>query len=182
MQELGPPIMQLLAFSLIAVALASSWLLDKKYEAGTSFQFIFPEDDDTNLTTLEARRQCAKNYVRMWWIGAIIQVSLISIGGYLIFSLYGALTFLAIFGFFRFTSGIFYIRPKIDTLGVFEHTLEAKAVIMPLTKMFLKQEIDRCIAENLLREEDYEQLLLHLSSRSDTIGHLARQLAEQPSR
>jgi hypothetical protein len=180
-QDLGAPIEQLLAFGFIAVALALSWLLDKKYEAGTSLQFIFPEDGDIYLAALEAGRKGAKAYVGMWWVGAIIQVSLMSVGGYLIFSLYGGISFLILFGFFKLTSGIFFLKPNIDTLSVFERTLEAKAAIMPLTEMFLKQEMDRCITEGLLRQEDYHRLLLHLSVRSDVIGSIAKQLAEQSS-
>jgi hypothetical protein len=180
MQELGSPLAQLLAFSLLGVVLVLSWFLDKKYKANTSLPFIFPVDGDTYLTTLESRRRSAKVWVRLWWAGALTQVFFISIAGYLIFSVYGTISFLVLFGSFKLASGVlFFRRPNVDTLGAFEHLLETTAAIIPLTEMRLKREIERCIRDGLLRQEDYERLLLHLGGRSDAIGTAARQLADE---
>lgn len=181
MQELGSPTMLLIAFGLIAIALSLSWFLDKKYESATFSPFVFPEDGEAHLEAIEVRRQTAKTYARIWWIGTIVQIILFSIGGYLIFSIYGAISFLIIFGFFRLTSGILFFRLNLDTLSVFEKTLEVKAATIPFTEFILKQEINRCIDEGLLRKEEYERLLLYLGNRPDIIGSVAQKLFEESS-
>ncbi len=179
MQELGSPLAQLSAFGLLAIVLVLSWFLDKKHKANTSLPFLFPDVSDDYAAALESRRTAAKAFVRLWWAGALIQVSLISMAGYLMFSVYGAISFLVVFGLFKFTSGILFFRkPNVDTLSAFERLLESTAAIIPLTERRLKQEIERCIREGFLQQEDYGRLLSHLSRRSDIIGTTARQLVD----
>jgi len=179
MQELGPPLAQLSAFSLLSIVLALSWLLNKKYRANTFLPFLFPDEGDDYAAALEARRTAARAFARLWWAGALIQMLLITLAGYLVFSVYGAISFLVVFGLFKLISGIlFFRRPNIDTLSAFEQLLETTSAIIPLTARRLKQEIERCIHDGLLQQEDYGRLLLHLGRRSDIIGTTARQLAD----
>jgi len=179
MQELGSPLAQLIAFSLLAIVLALSWILNRKYKANTFLPFLFPDEDDNYTIALESRRSAARAFVRLWWAGALIQMFLITLAGYLIFSANGALSFLVVFGLFKLISGfLFFRRPNVDTLSAFEQLLETTSAIIPLTGRRLKQEIDRCINDGLLQLEDYERLLLHLGRRSDIIGATARQLAD----
>ena len=178
MQELGSPLAQLSAFILLAIVLALSWYLNRKYRVHTSLPFLFPDENDNYTLALESRRSAARAFVRLWWGGAFIQMFLVTLAGYLIFSVYGAISFLVVFGLFKLISGIlFFRRPNADTLGVFERHLETTAVIIPLTERRLKQEIERCIQDGLLPQEDYKRLLVYLGQRSDIIGTTARQLA-----
>jgi len=150
-----------------------------KYKANTFLPFLFPDESEDYKVALESRRSAARAFVRLWWAGALIQMLLITLAGYLIFSVYGAISFLIIFGLFKLISGIlFFRRPNIDTLDAFEQLLETTAAIMPLTGKRLRQEIERCIQDGLLQQEDYGRLLLHLGRRSDIIGTTARQLAD----
>jgi hypothetical protein len=178
-QELGSPIIQLFAFIFLALTLALSWYLDRMYKASTSLPFIFPDADNNYLEELESRRRGAKAIAGLWWFGALAQLLLVFLAGYLILSVNGAIAFMVLFGFFKFIAGFLYFRkPRFDTLGSFERLLETTASIMPLTTTRLKKEIERCVHDGLLRPEDYELLLQHLGGRTDAIGDAARQLAD----
>lgn len=179
MQELGSPIIQLFAFIFLALTLALSWYLDRMYKKSTSLPFIFPNADDNYLAELESRKRGTRAIAGLWWLGALVQMFLVSLAGYFMFSVNGAIAFLVLFGFFKLIAGFLYFRrPRFDTLGSFERLLETKAAIMPLTEKRLKEEIERCTHDGLLRPEDYERLLQYLGRRADAIGDSARQLGD----
>jgi hypothetical protein len=148
------------------------------FKASTSLPSIFPDAKDNYLAELESRRRGAKAIAGLWWFGALAQLFLVSLAGYLILSVNGAIAFLVLFGFFKFIAGFLYFRrPRFDNLGSFERLLETRAAIMPLTTTRLKREIERCVQDGLLRQEDYGHLLHYQGKRSDAIGTAARQLA-----
>jgi hypothetical protein len=177
MQEFGSPLSQLLAFGLLAMTFALSWFVDKKYRANTSPPFIFPDASDNYQEVLESRRRRAKVYVLLWWAGAFLEMFLIYLAGYLMLSLSGGLAFLTVFGLFKVAAGILlFLKTDVDTLGRFEHLLESEMTLIPVTEQRLKRDIDGCIKNGLLRQEDYELLLQYLGRRSDSIGTVAREM------
>ncbi|NHI83924.1 MAG: hypothetical protein EAX81_06455 [Candidatus Thorarchaeota archaeon] len=181
MQELGTQVEQFLGFGLIVLSAALLWWSDRAFDKATTFRMEFPDDPEVYEAMIQSRRSRTNEYAKRWWASTLAQLALVTLSGYLIFRVYGAIVLFALFAMTRVLPGFFHMRADVDPLKTFEGYLQARAKMVPFSEAILNLEIERCIHDRRLLKADYGRLIRYLSDRDDAIGEAARSILGKSS-